>query len=119
MNVLISQQSFSQINLTSNYPDLRAHSCLAPARPFGGQQRTKPGSASITKNNGPQRHIAALITTPNGKRPAHNCFEMQANGNRIYDYSREAASKHINVSGSINVGFSVSIQCDVTSGFCL
>lgn len=45
-----------------------------------GQQRTKPGSASIIRNNGSQRHIAALIITPYGKMPAHNYFKMQTNG---------------------------------------
>lgn len=79
MNVLITQQSFSKIYLTSNYSDLRAHGCLALHCHFGVIREQSQGQHQLGKNNGPQRHIAALITTPNGKGPAHNYFKMHAN----------------------------------------
>lgn len=68
------------------------------------------------KNNGPQRHRAALITNPNGKRPVHNCFKMQVNGNGIYDCGMEGARTHIKQIPymlQVIVCFSVSIQYNV------
>lgn len=68
------------------------------------------------KNNGPQRHRAALITNPNGKRPVHNCFKMQVNGNGIYDCGIEGARTHIKQIPymlQVIVCFSVSIQYNV------
>lgn len=84
MNVLISQQSFSQIDLTSNYPAL-------PHTVVRESTENKARVSINYKNNGPQRHREALITTPNGKGSDHNYFKMQANGKRIYDYSMEGA----------------------------
>lgn len=66
-----------------------------PCTAVWGSTENKARVGINYKNNGPQRHIVALITTPNGKRPAHNYFKMQANGNRIYDNSREGAPTHI------------------------
>lgn len=50
-------------------------------------------SINYKKNSGPQRQTAALITTPNGKRPVHNYFTMQVNGKIINYFYMEDAQK--------------------------
>lgn len=82
-NVSISKQSFSEINLTSNYPDLRAHGSLGLL--LMGQQRTNPWVSINYKNNGLLRHWAYLITIPNGKKTFFcSSFKIKNNGSGTY-----------------------------------
>lgn len=83
-NVSISKQSFSEINLTSNYPDLRTHGSLGLL--LIGQQRTNPWVSINYKNNGLVRHWASLITIPNGKKSFYrSSVKMRINGSGTYN----------------------------------